>query len=73
MTGVQTCALPISLIEAQVDSLASQIVAKPSRANRVEPRAVKRRPKPHRLLNMPREDARQNILKGVDPYDEKKN
>jgi hypothetical protein len=63
--------MQLSLIEAQIDSLASQIVAKPDRANRVEPRAVKRRPKPHRLLNMAREEARQQILNGVDPYDEK--
>ncbi len=63
--------MQLSLIEAQIDSLASQIVAKPDRANRVEPRAVKRRPKPHRLLNMTREEARQQILNGVDPYDEK--
>jgi hypothetical protein len=68
----QDQATQLLLIEAQIDSLASQTVAKPSRANRVQPRAVERRPKPHRLLNMPREDARQSILNGVDPYDEKK-
>jgi putative transposase len=62
----------LSLIKVQIDSLASQIVAKPSRANRVEPRAVKRRPKPHRLLNITREQAREQILEGTDPYDEKK-
>ena len=59
----------LSLIEAQIDSLACQIVAKPNRANRVEPRAVKRRPKPHRLLNMTREKAREQLLNGVDPYE----
>lgn len=62
----------LSLIEAQIDSLASQIVGKPSRANRIEPRAVKRRPKPHRLLNTTREEARQKILDGVDPYEKQK-
>ena len=60
-----------TLIEAQIDSLASQLVAKPSRANRIEPRAVKRRRKPHRLLTMPREEARQLIRNGDDPYDDK--
>lgn len=33
----------------------------PSRPGRVEPRAVKRRPKPHRLLNQPRTIARQQL------------
>ena len=61
-----------SLIEAQIDSLASQLVAKPERANRIEPRAVKRRPKPHRLLTMPREEARKKMLSGVDPYEKQK-
>ena len=60
-----------ALIEAQIDSLASQLVAKPSRANRVEPRAVKRRPKPHRLLTMPRQEARELSSAGNDPYNEK--
>jgi putative transposase len=61
-----------SLIEAQIDSLASQLVAKPERANRIEPRAVKRRPKPHRLLTMPRDEAREKLLSGVDPYEKQK-
>ena len=60
------------MIEVQINSLASQIVAKPGRANRVEPRAVKRRPKPHRLLNMTREEARELLLSGVDPYEKQK-
>jgi Transposase DDE domain len=33
------------------------------RPDRVEPRAVKRRPKPHRLLNEPRQKARDRLLK----------
>ena len=33
-----------------------------NRPNRVEPRAVKRRPKPHRLLNEPRQQARERLL-----------
>lgn len=32
------------------------------RPNRVEPRAVKRRPKPHKLLNRPREEARAKLI-----------
>ena len=50
-----------SMINAQIERLASQLVAKPERANRYEPRAVKRRPKPIRLLTMPREEARVNF------------
>jgi hypothetical protein len=33
------------------------------RPNRVEPRAIKRRPKPHKLLNEPRRKARDRLLK----------
>ena len=32
------------------------------RPNRVEPRAIKRRPKPHRLLKQPREEARAKLI-----------
>jgi hypothetical protein len=32
------------------------------RPNRVEPRAIKRRPKPHKLLNEPRQQARERLL-----------
>lgn len=35
----------------------------PDRPDRVEPRAVKRRPKPHRLLTLPRHIARKQLLK----------
>ena len=69
MLPTQNRTTQLSLIEVQIDSLASQIVAKPERANRVEPRAVKRRPKPHRLLNMTRNEAREQLLNGVDPYE----
>jgi hypothetical protein len=34
------------------------------RPNRVEPRAIKRRPKPHRLLTQPREEARAKLIGG---------
>ena len=38
------------------------------RPDRYEPRAVKRRPKPHPLLTMPRWEARRLIKRGVIPY-----
>ena len=38
------------------------------RPNRYEPRAVKRRPKPHPLLNMTRAEAKRLIRMGVIPY-----
>lgn len=65
----QDQARQLSLIEAQIDSLASQLVGK--RPNRVEPRAVKRRPKPHRLLTMTREQSRALLRRGIDPYDDR--
>ena len=34
------------------------------RPNRVEPRAIKRRPKPHKLLTKPRDEARADLLAG---------
>lgn len=55
-----------SVIAGQIASLTSPIVGQ--RPNRVEPRAVKRRPKPMRLLNMTRAAAREKLLSGVDPY-----
>lgn len=38
-----------------------------NRPNRVEPRAVKRRPKPHRLLQKPRRQAREELLRRRPP------
>jgi Transposase DDE domain len=35
------------------------------RPDRYEPRAIKRRPKPHRLLQMPRAEARRRIARGI--------
>ena len=54
------------VITAQLASLTTPIVGK--RPNRSEPRAVKRRPKPMRLLNMTRAAAREKLLSGIDPY-----
>lgn len=42
------------------------------RPDRYEPRAVKRRPKPHSLLRMPRQAARRLIERGIIPYDKRK-
>ena len=36
-----------------------------NRPDRVEPRAIKRRPKPHRLLTKPRAEARLELLAGA--------
>ncbi len=38
------------------------------RPDRYEPRAVKRRPKPHPLLKMPRKAAKRLIKRGIIPY-----
>ena len=54
------------MIAAQLASLTHPIVGQ--RPNRIEPRAVKRRPKPMRLLNMTRDAAREKLLSGIDPY-----
>ena len=65
----QDQATQLLLIDVQIDSLASQLIGK--RPNRYEPRAIKRRPKPHRLLTMPREEARNLLRLGLDPCDTK--
>ena len=49
-----------SLIEAALANLPDHIVG--NRPGRVEPRAVKRRPKPHDLLTKPRDQARAELL-----------
>ena len=59
-----------TLIQFELGSIASQIVG--NRPGRVEPRAVKRRPKAYRLLTMLREKARQLLRKGIDPYKKQK-
>jgi len=53
------------LIEAASVSLAGHVVGK--RPGRVEPRAVKRRPKPHDLLTKPRDQARAELIGGKSP------
>ena len=59
----------VLMVSAQIESLTSQVVGQ--RPNRIEPRAIKRRPKPHRLLNMTRQAAREQLLQGTDPYKQK--
>ncbi|UCD58050.1 MAG: hypothetical protein JSV16_02745 [Candidatus Hydrogenedentota bacterium] len=48
------------LIEAELANLTGHLIGK--RPGRVEPREVKRRPKPHDLLNKPRAEARAELL-----------
>lgn len=56
-------AMAVLLIEVHLRHLAGNLVG--DRPGRVEPRAIKRRPKPHKLLNQPRARARAEILAGV--------
>ena len=56
-------AMALKLITAHRSHLAHHIVG--DRPNRVEPRAIKRRPKPQRLLTKPRAEARAEILTGM--------
>ena len=60
----------VSLIETAIEGLTSQLVG--NRPGRIEPRAVKRRPKILRLLNMVREAARELLRSGIDPYKKQK-
>ena len=50
------------LIDVHLHDLATHQVG--DRPDRIEPRAVKRRPKPHRLMMQPREQARAALLAG---------
>jgi putative transposase len=58
----------VSLIEVTLRHLANHRVG--HRPNRTEPRAIKRRPKPHKLLNKPRDQARKELLTGTIKSDE---
>lgn len=51
-----------ALLEALYSTIAAHRVGQ--RSDRVEPRAVKRRPKPHALLTVPRDEARQQLMQG---------
>jgi hypothetical protein len=50
----------LAIIETSLQAMASHLVG--DRPGRVEPRQVKRRPKPHALLNQPRAEARAVLL-----------
>ena len=53
------------LIDLRLTDLASQIVG--NRPNRIEPRAIKRRPTPHDWLTKPRATARAELIAGCSP------
>ena len=55
--------LCVSLIDTILADLKTHRVG--HRPNRVEPRAVKRRPKPHALLTEPRKQARANLIQNA--------
>ena len=55
--------LNVRLVKAELDNLAKCTIG--DRPSRVEPRAVKRRPKPHRLLTKPRAQARAELLEAA--------
>jgi len=55
-------AMQLALGQHLLKELAKQRVGE--RPDRCEPRAVKRRPKPHKLLNKPRAEAQAELLKG---------
>lgn len=54
--------LRVELVAVQLDDIATHLIG--DRPNRVEPRAVKRRPKPHKLLTEPRIVARAKLMRG---------
>ena len=58
-------ALAALLIDAVLSNLLCQVVG--NRPGRIEPRAVKRRPKEHALLTKPRDQARAELLKEKTP------
>jgi len=53
------------LDEEMFNLIAKRVVG--NRPGRIEPRAVKRRPKPYKLLMIPRNEARQDIIKNGHP------
>jgi hypothetical protein len=50
------------LATAQVGDPLPALVVNPRRPGRLEPRAVKRRPKPYQLLNRPRHELTQRLI-----------
>lgn len=62
---IATCAdgIVVNVIAIHLQHIAGHQVG--HRPGRVEPRAKKRRPKPHKLLNKPRDQARKQLLDGA--------
>ncbi len=58
------------LVKMELVSIASQAVG--NRPGRMEPRAVKKRPKAYRLLTMMRTKAQGLLRRGIDPYKKQK-
>ena len=63
MLAVCDATMADKLIQTNLRHLARHLVG--DRPGRVEPRAIKRRPKPQRLLNQPRAQARAELLTGT--------
>ncbi len=55
--------LAARLVQLELENFADHLVG--NRPGRVEPRAVKRRPKPHDLLTKPRAQARAELLRAA--------
>ncbi len=59
-----------SLLEKEMDDQMIDLIAKRTvgnRPGRMEPRAIKRRPKPYKLLQLPRAESRCEIMKNGHP------
>ena len=65
LVAVSNDALAALLIHAATAGLPSHVIG--NRPGRIEPRAIKRRPKPHDLLTKPRAEARAELLKEKSP------
>jgi putative transposase len=55
--------LHVRLVGIQLNDMATNLIG--DRPGRIEPRAIKRRPKQHKLLTEPRADARAKLLSGA--------
>jgi hypothetical protein len=62
-TRSSTFELPKQRYLTPYNPLAKQLVG--DRPDRIEPRAIKRRPKPHKLLTKPRAQAKATLLEGA--------
>jgi hypothetical protein len=57
---VSTPAIQAALIDNALQGYTQHLVGR--RPDRVEPRAIKRRPKPHDIMKEPRDEARAKLL-----------